>query len=197
MDYASLSFTEVQSALRDVARDAHATFGDLDVSRLNWRPTATQWSVAQCFEHLVTANALMLKAANDALEHSPTSVWQRVPVWPRLVGRARIRSQAPETTRKFTAPAKARPTTSDLPGDIIQRFVDQHRRAVDWMRTVDGREIERRIMLSPFIRIVTYSVLDGCRLLVAHDRRHFEQARRVLDSPEFPRSPAAPVTIIN
>jgi hypothetical protein len=43
-------------------------------------------------------------------------------------------------------------------------------------------------MTSPFVRFITYSVLDGWRLAVAHDRRHFEQARRVTLMPEFPKS---------
>jgi hypothetical protein len=29
-------------------------------------------------------------------------------------------------------------------------------------------------------------VLDGCRLIVTHERRHFEQARRVTREPRFP-----------
>jgi hypothetical protein len=41
-------------------------------------------------------------------------------------------------------------------------------------------------MVSPFVAFITYSVLDGCRLLVAHERRHFEQARRVTREPGFP-----------
>jgi hypothetical protein len=34
-------------------------------------------------------------------------------------------------------------------------------------------------------------VLDGCRLMVAHDRRHMEQARRVMQMPGFPAPQAA------
>jgi hypothetical protein len=41
-------------------------------------------------------------------------------------------------------------------------------------------------MVSPFVRFITYSVLDGCRLMAAHDRRHFEQARRVTEAAGFP-----------
>jgi hypothetical protein len=37
-----------------------------------------------------------------------------------------------------------------------------------------------------FITLVTYSALDGWRLIVAHDQRHLEQARRVTQSPGFP-----------
>jgi hypothetical protein len=56
------------------------------------------------------------------------------------------------------------------------------------VHTFDERHAARAIMTSPFIRIVAYSVLDGWRLVLAHDRRHFEQARRVTQSPGFAQS---------
>ena len=43
-------------------------------------------------------------------------------------------------------------------------------------------------MVSPFVAAITYSVLDGLRLVVAHDHRHFEQARRVMTSMPSRRS---------
>jgi hypothetical protein len=46
-------------------------------------------------------------------------------------------------------------------------------------------------MASPFLRVITYSVLDALRLIAAHDRRHMEQARRVTQMPEFPAAQAA------
>jgi hypothetical protein len=54
------------------------------------------------------------------------------------------------------------------------------------LQGLDERHAARAIMPSPFISVVTYSVLDGCRLMLAHDRRHFEQARRVTLSLGFP-----------
>jgi hypothetical protein len=169
-----------------VARDAQATFGGLDVRHLNWRPDATRWSVAQCFEHLVMANRLMLQQARDALEKGPTNIWQRVPFMPGLFGLVLIRSQAPGAARKFTASPKAQPATGDVPADVIERFAEQHRDASAWMRALAERDAGRAIMTSPFGKVVTYSVLDGCRLIVAHDHRHFEQARRVTQAPGFP-----------
>jgi hypothetical protein len=171
-----------------VAQDAETSFGPLDDRQLNWRPDPTRWSVAQCFEHLLTANRLILQAAQTALRDPPSSVWQRLPMFPALFGWALIRSQGPDTRRKFTAPVRATPTTSDIPGDIIQRFVDQHHDAAEWIGAIDQRDASRAIMISPFIRVVTYSVMDGLRLIVAHDRRHFEQARRVMLSPGFASS---------
>ena len=186
MNYTTLPLAEVTRALVSVARDAQATFGSLGASQLNWRPDERRWSIAQCFQHLLTANGLVLQSAQDALKNPARIVWQRLPLVPRLWGSVLIRSQAPGTTRKFIAPEKARPTTSDIPGDIIDRFADHHHAAAEWLQTVDERDAVRAVMISPFIRFVTYSVLDGCRLVVAHDHRHVAQARRVLRSPEFP-----------
>ena len=192
MDYTTLSLAEVRAGLDDVAQEAQATFGSFDARQLNWRPDATRWSVAQCFEHLLTANRLMFRAADAALNNAePRTLWQRLPVLPGVLGRMQIRSQAPSAARKFTAPTKAQPSSSDIAADIIQRFVEQHHDAVARVQALDERDAARAIMTSPFIKVVTYSVLDGWRLLLAHDRRHFEQARRVTLSAGFPSEEGA------
>lgn len=187
MDYTTLPLAEVRSGLDDMASETQATFGKLNAWQLNWRPDPAQWSVAQCFEHLFTANRLMFGAAEAALNHAqPRTLWQRLPLLPGVLGRMLIRSQGPRGAWKFTASPKAQPAATDIAADVILRVVEQHRDAVAWIKTLDEREAARAIMTSPFIRVITYSVLDGCRLVVAHGRRHFEQARRVTHSRQFP-----------
>ena len=97
-----------------------------------------------------------------------------------------IASQAPEATRKFTAPPRAEPSSSAIDARIVERFVASQQEAAARVRALDGRDAARTIMMSPFARFITYSVLDGCRIIVAHERRHFEQARRVTQTPGFP-----------
>jgi len=187
MDYTHLSLVDIGRELEQIARDAQETFGRLDVQQLNWKPDATRWSVAQCLEHLMTANRLMLRGAADALTPSrPKTLWQRLPFLPAVLGPMMVRSQAPENTRRFTAPAAARPATSDVAGDIVQHFIEQHRDAAGQVALLDEGVAGETIMASPFVRVITYSVLDGWRLLVAHDRRHLAQAHRVMDAPGFP-----------
>ena len=189
MDYATLSLAEVTSGLDNIAREAESTFGDFDARQLNWRPAEARWSVAQCFDHLLTVNRLIFQAAEDALnDAAPRTLWQRLPVLPGVFGRVLIRSQAPNAARKFTAPSSALPATSDIAADVVQRFVEQHRKAVARVQALDERDLARAIMTSPFANVVTYSALDGWRLVLAHDRRHFEQARGVTLSPGFPGS---------
>ena len=187
MDYTTLSLSQVKAGLDTVGRETQAEFGRLNSHRLNWQPDPARWSVGQCFEHLLVTNRFMLKAALEALDDARRrTIWQRLPGLPRVLGRALVRSQTPGTKRKFTAPPKARPARSDIAGDIIPRFVTQHKEVLSWLDELDQDRASRTIMASPFLKVITYSVLDGFRLMVAHDRRHFEQARQVTLSPGFP-----------
>ena len=187
MDYTALTLAEVRSALRDIAREAAEGFGALDARQLNWRPDDKRWGVAQCFEHLLTTNRLMVQAARAALDPSASrTIWQRLPVLPGMMGRLMVRSLEPTAARKMTAPSTARPSFSEISGDVVHRFADQQREMAAWLDQVDAAAAERTIMASPFLRVITYSVLDAGRLLVTHDRRHMEQARRVTKLPGFP-----------
>lgn len=192
VDYPTLSLTEVRTGLDGLTQETRATFGGFAVAQLNWRPDATRWSVAQCFEHLLTADRLMFQAAEAGLNKArPRTIWERLPFLPGVLGRMLIRSQTPGGARKFKAPPKAQPASSDIAADIIQRFVAQHSEVLAWLQALDERDAARAVMTSPFLKFITYSVLDGWRLMLAHDRRHFEQARRVTLSQGFPNEPGS------
>jgi hypothetical protein len=186
-DYTTLSLTDAAAELGAVARDAQAVFGRYDQHQLNWRPDAASWSIAQCFDHLLNANREMFRAIDRATERSsPPSIWQRLPVLPRVFGAMLIKSQMPETKRKLKAPRTAEPASSAIDPHIIERFVAHQHEAADRVRSLAGRDAARIIMVSPFLSFITYSVLDGCRIIVTHERRHFEQARRVTQARGFP-----------
>jgi len=186
--YTTLSPVALADEFSTIARDAASVFGQYDATQLNWHPHAGSWSIAQCFDHLLKADHEMVQAIGRALDRAvaPT-VWQRLPLWPRLLGWMLITSQAPGGEQKYAAPPSAQPASSDIALDTIERFITCQHVAIAGLRTLSAADAPR-IMVSPFVAQITYSVLDGYRLIAAHQRRHFEQARRVTEHPEFPRS---------
>ena len=74
--------------------------------------------------------------------------------------------------------------------DAAATFGGCDERQLNWRPDAARWSVAQIIMTSPFIRVVTYSVLDGWRIVLAHNRRHVEQARAVLHLPQFP--PPAP-----
>jgi hypothetical protein len=189
--YATLSQPQLADEFSSIARDAETVFGRYDASQLNWKPQVATWSIAQCFDHLLKANQEMFQAMGRALDRGATStVWQRLPLWPRLCGRMLITSQAPGGRQKFTAPASAQPAVSNIPRHTLERFVAWQHMAIGALHAL-STEDSQRIMVSPFVARITYTVLDGYRLIAAHQRRHFEQAQRVAAHPHFPHADAA------
>ena len=187
MDYTTISLADVRTEFEAIAADADAAFGRLDARQLNWKADAARWSVAQCLEHLLAANGQMADMADQALDGTRRrTLWQRLPIWPSLLGRMLVRTQSPDTTRKFKAPGKAQPAASAIDAGIVGRFVDQQRTLIAKLDAAATRDLAGVVMASPFVGIVTYSVLDGWRLMVAHERRHLQQATRVMATPGFP-----------
>ena len=73
------------SAANAIIDQTLAGFGDLAVQQLNWKPGADQWSVAQCFEHLVTANAAFFPIFEKVLSgEKKNTFWERLPWLPAI-----------------------------------------------------------------------------------------------------------------
>src|SRR5688572_2864285 len=123
MDYTTITPADVRTELEAIAAEADEAFGRLEARQLNWKPEASRWSVAQCLEHLLTANGQMVEMADRALDGTRgRTLWQRLPVWPGLLGRMLIRTQGPDATRRFKAPGKAQPAASAIDAAVVRRF---------------------------------------------------------------------------
>jgi hypothetical protein len=170
-----------------IAQDAEKVFGGLSQEQLNWKPGAERWSVAQCFDHLITTSREYLPIIDSVLKgQKQSSVWQKLPFFPRIWGKLLIKSLDPAQTRKMKAPKKFEPAQSDVSGSIIHDFVDLQRQLTEKMKATENLDLERIVITSPAASIVTYSLMDAYRIIVVHERRHFQQAQRVTEESGFP-----------
>ena len=187
-DFTACTVAHMEEEFASLAKEGRELFGGLDATQLNWKPDPRQWSVAQCLDHLLTVDRLMFEAMTRAADPARRiSFLERLPVFPRLFGRMMVKSLGPQVTRKFPAPSSATPSASAIDAAIVSRFIDHQSECATRIRELGRPGAERIVMRSPFGPI-TYSLLNACRIVCAHERRHFEQARRVLTSPGFPHS---------
>ena len=170
-----------------IAGDADKVFGGLSKEQLNWKPGAERWSVAQCFDHLITTNSGYLPIIDDVLKgQKKSSVWQKLPFFPGIWGKLLIKSLDPAQTRKIKAPKRFQPAQSDVSGSIIHDFAAQQRQLIEKMKATENLDLERIVITSPAASLVTYSLMDAYRIIVVHERRHFQQAQRVTEETGFP-----------
>jgi len=178
---------EITSALKQVADDARETFGGLTPEQINWKPAENSWSVGQCFEHIIKTNEEFYpefaKLASGARKNS---FFERYSPFSGFFGRFLINAVT-EDSKKAKAPSKKVVPASDLGGDIIDRFslhIDDVNKKVESCASADRK---KTVVTSPFLGIFTYSLEDAYTVLVEHTRRHFRQAKRVMEAHDFPK----------
>jgi hypothetical protein len=181
--------SELVGQLEAITADAREVFGGLDERQVNWKPSAESWSVGQCFDHLVKTNASFFAALERiARGERKESLLERWSPLSGFFGRLLLRSLEPGSGRKFKAPTKLRPESSDVDAGIVNAFAEQQARLTELMRATARLDLRKTVVTSPVASFVTYNLLDAYRIVVTHERRHFEQARRVTEADGFPKT---------
>jgi hypothetical protein len=187
-DRAKRSLPEIIDEAAAIASDSQTTFGHLRANQVNWKPSPDQWSVAQCFDHLITTNRGYFPQFDQVIKGEKiTTLWQRAPFLPGFFGGLLIRAVSPEAKRKLKAPIKFQPSTSDIDPQIVNKFLAHQQEVIGKVEAMGQKNIDRIVIYSPATNLVIYSALDACRIIVAHERRHLIQAQRVMESRDFPK----------
>jgi hypothetical protein len=181
--------TGLLEELAAVGREAREVFGRLSAAQLNWKPSAGKWSVGQCFDHLIVTNSTFFRGMEKVAAGTyKSSLWGRVSPFSGFFGRFILKALDPEQGRKTKAPRVFEPAKSDVATDVIEQFAAHQAELSTRMRATAGADLRGLKVTSPVSAFATYSLLDAYRIVVAHERKHFEQARRVTQSAGFPRS---------
>lgn len=176
---------DLAAQLEAVGERARALSSALRDDQLLWRPDPDRWGVADCFEHLVTADSQYfprLRAAID--EAAPALEGERV-YSPGLFARWFIRSVGPGGKMKLPAPKSFRPPPPAA--DAPERFLAGQRRIAGFLEEARGIDLQSARLASPVSPLVRFTVGEALTLIVAHQERHLEQALAVRGEPGFPR----------
>jgi hypothetical protein len=178
---------ELDEALTAAERDARSLVAGLTEELGSWRDTPGSWSVAECLDHLATANrvylAAMAPAAARALSDGRA---RRGPARPGIVGgwfasyleppvKVRLRTKAPRAIRPRTAPPL---------DDAVRLFHASHEEVRRFLRSYAGIDLAGVRFPNPFIAGVRFSLATGLHVLAAHERRHLWQGWRVRRAAE-------------
>ena len=177
----------LDDALGAAERDARALVAGLTEARGAWRAAAGSWSVAECLDHLGTANRVYLDAMQPSADRARSDGRQRRgPARPGLLGgwfvnyleppvKARLKSKAPRLIRPRTAPSL---------NDAFVAFLTSHDDVRAFLRAHADIDLTGVRFPNPFIAGVRFSLATGLHVIAAHERRHLWQAWRVRQAAE-------------
>lgn len=178
---------EIISEYEKVGEDVQKTFGNLSAEQINWKPRADSWSVGQCLDHLIKSNEEFdpqFQAIAKG-EKTPT-FWEKYSPLTSFFGNFLLKSLKNDA-RKFKAPSKAIVPPSDISADIVEQFVKHQREVVEKIKSLENVDLQKTVVTSPFLKLMTYRLGTALEIGVEHEKRHFRQAQRVMQTEGFPK----------
>lgn len=168
-------------------KDARDVIEGLSEELAAWRAEPGSWSVAECIEHLATANRVYLAAMRPAAEAALRSGRRRRrPALPGILGGWFVRSLEPPVRprRKLRAPKIIRPQPSPPLHEAVARYLATHDDVRAFMREYADIDLTGTHFPNPFIRGLRWSLATGLHVMPAHERRHLWQAWNIRRAAE-------------
>ena len=168
-------------------QDARALVAGLDDAAGRAQPAPGSWSVAECLDHLATANRVYIRAMEPAARFArQRGRTRRGPAQPGLIGGWFVRVLEPPVRPRFRAraPRTIQPRSSPPLQDAFEQFIASQHDVRAFLNTVADLELRSIRFVNPFVPLVRFSLATGLHVILAHERRHLLQgwnARRAVE----------------
>jgi hypothetical protein len=164
----------------DAKEKARLEFFDISIEQLNWKPSPESWSIAQCLDHLTMSHISYFPSLKDITEgHYRMNFWEKWSPFTSLCGKLLKQQLQEQPKKKRKAPKKIQPSAGEMKMEIIERYYKSLDHFLEYISNCKKIDIDKTIITSPILRIVTYSLRDAFQFLIQHEHRHLNQAIRV------------------
>lgn len=145
----------------------------------SFKPGPDRWSVAECAEHIVLAEALLFETATKSLTAPSDEKWEATLSKTDLLRRA-----LPNRSTKVDAPAAIKPQQKMTRQQLMTRFREQRARALAYVQETEA-PLKAHTAANPF-----FGPLNAHQWLLyipLHHLRHNLQIAEVKTSPAYPQ----------
>jgi len=145
----------------------------------SFKPGPDRWSVAECAEHIVLAEALLFETATTSLTAASDEKWEDT-----LRKTDVLRRALPNRTTKVDAPAAIKPRQAMTRQQLMVRFKEQRARALAYVQETEA-PLKAHTAANPF-----FGPLNAHQWLLyipLHHLRHNLQIAEVKSSSSYPQ----------
>jgi hypothetical protein len=169
-----------------ITGDFRSTFEHLSSEQLNWKPSPKKWSIAQNIDHIIVINASYFPIFDDLRKeklHLPKLA--KLDFIVNYFGKFILKSSQPDRRKRMKTFAIWEPTAGHLSADILMQFEEHQNKLKTYIAGSDDLIEFESVISSPANKNIVYKLETAFDIIVAHERRHFEQAKEVLEVAKF------------
>ncbi len=176
---------ELQSLKNEFAmmkKEASALFTKVNESNFNKRPDSGGWSAAECIDHLIVTGIDYCDKYEEALKIIMSKDL-------KLNGEIKyswfaerfIRFVAPPVRFRVKSPKRWKPDSKINKSKVTAAYLQLQDRYMDLIDASEGWDISKIKLPSPATKMIKFSAFEILGINSAHQRRHFLQAKKVLN----------------
>ena len=159
-----------------------AEFSEMSAEAMDAKPGKDVWSVNECLDHVVQVNRSYFERFGAIAEgRARSNPWASIPFLPGMYGKMVLKSVLPTATRKSRTFPVWYPLKSQYGRNLASEVGEANRALTAHLKALAGKDPDRTLITSPAAGFVVYSLRHCLSILVAHQERHFLQAKRVKD----------------
>lgn len=169
--------------IEGITHQFKGAFRGVSSDQLNWKPNSDTWSIAQNIDHLIVINESYFPII-DALHkgtYKPPLIGS-IGFVVSFMGNTILKSVQPDRRKKIKTFPIWEPAGSEIPEGILDRFDDHQRTLKNKMANAADLLDKGAVISSPANRHIVYKLEKAFEIIIAHERRHFEQAQEVLQA---------------
>lgn len=175
--------SDTESVIKDFGK-----FKSLSEDQINWKPSAESWSIAECVDHLIVTNKLYFNEFEKQFaEKQIKTDYSKAQVKHKWLSKFIIKSVDPANIKKVKTRPVFLPSRSKHTKDVFNSFNEVQNGLINLVSTAMNLDLNKYVMSSPAAKIIKENFCDVLEIILLHDRRHFNQAERLLSQPNFPK----------
>lgn len=171
---------DLDQSIKEIILTVEHDFMPLASQELNWKPLPEQWSVAECLEHLNIYsryyNPAMEQAIAAGKKHASVDRFES-----NWFGNFSVKSVHPDNTKKQNTLKRLNPSQSAIPNDVIEDFLKHQKKLQELIAQSGSVNLNKIKIPAEIAKLMKLKLGDCLRFVVAHEQRHIQQAKRVLE----------------
>jgi len=164
-----------------ITNDFVSRFGKLSLEELNWKPNPQSWSIAQNIDHLIKVNETYYPAVTAIRNGNYKLPFiAKFSFITRFFGKFILKAVEPERKKRVKTFSIWRPQVDNINAEIVNKFVIHQQELKKFFNDCRDLIEKETVIASPANRNILYKLSAAFDIIIAHEKRHFNQANEVL-----------------
>lgn len=161
-------------------------FSGLSEKQINWKPSEEKWSVGECVDHLVVTHKLYNSKIKEVQPMFGDSDEGAFKFKHTFSGRMILKYVDPDSTTRAKTFKVFKPSMRQINTNIIGSFCEEVETMISFAENLHGANLTKLKISSPVTKLLKMNVGDALLINLYHDKRHLNQAEKIINDTKFP-----------